>query len=149
VDDPLLVGRLEGLGDLPGDLPDLVDGEGPPLQPLGEILALDQLQDEEGAPVVLLQAVDGPDVGVVEGGEQRRLALEPSEALGIPGDLGGQHLDRHVTVQLPVPGPVDLPHSSGPEGLEDLVGTQVRSGRQRHAGGLPGDRAIGRILQYP
>ena len=47
MDDALLVRLLEGLGDLLRDRDRLVDGDGPALQPLGEVLALDQLHDED------------------------------------------------------------------------------------------------------
>ena len=60
-------------------------GSGPALQPLGEVLALDQLHDEEAlhADRALLEAVDGGDAGVIQRGEQLRLALEAGEALGV------------------------------------------------------------------
>ncbi len=47
MDDALLVRFLEGFGDLPGDRDGLVDGERPPLQALGEVLALDELHGEQ------------------------------------------------------------------------------------------------------
>ena len=75
VDDALLVGFLEGLGDLPRDGERLVDRDRSALQALGEVLALDELEDEEELPVRLLEAVDGGDAGVVERREELRLAL--------------------------------------------------------------------------
>ena len=44
-----------------------------------------------------------------------------TNASGVPGDLGGQHLDRHVAAELAVPGPIHLAHAAGAERLEDLV----------------------------
>ena len=49
-------------------------------------LALDQLHDQEVAAVGLLEPVDGGDVGVVQGGEDARLALEAGQALGVLGE---------------------------------------------------------------
>ena len=40
MDDPLVVGLLERLGDLPGHDDGLVDRQRPALQPLGEVLAV-------------------------------------------------------------------------------------------------------------
>ena len=47
MDDALLVRLLEGLGDLLSDGDRLVDGDLSTLQPLREVLALDQLHGEE------------------------------------------------------------------------------------------------------
>ena len=49
VDDALLVRLLERLGDLPRDRERLVDRDRPALQPLGEVLAGDELHGEEVA----------------------------------------------------------------------------------------------------
>ncbi len=51
----------------------------PSCGPLLQRLALDELQDEERLPVGFLKAVDGGDVGVVEGGEDVGLTAEPSQ----------------------------------------------------------------------
>ena len=48
VDDALLVRRLEGLGDLEGDGDGLVHRDRAASDALGEILAVDELHDEEG-----------------------------------------------------------------------------------------------------
>jgi hypothetical protein len=121
VDDARAVRLLEGLRDLLRDLDGLVDGDRPPPEALLEVLALDQLQREEGLPLGLLEPVDGGDVGVVEGGEEVGLALEAGEALGVLHDLGGQHLDGHFAVEVGVGGPIDLAHPPGPEGGGDAV----------------------------
>ena len=77
--------RLEGLGDLLRDRERFGDGQPSPLQALGQVFALDQLQDEEGPRPsrASFEAVDRGDVRVVERGEQLRLALEAGQALGI------------------------------------------------------------------
>ena len=103
-------------------------GIAPALQPLGEVLAGDELHRQEvrGRAVGerrALEAVDVRDVGVVERGQQLRLALEAGEALGILRQLGRQHLDRDVASELRVSGAVDLPHTSRAEGSgESVVG---------------------------
>ena len=88
VDDALLVGFLERLGDLPRDRERLVDGDRPALQPRREVLALDELHHQEVGPSPVLErrgleAVEVRDVRVVERGEQLRLALEAREPLGV------------------------------------------------------------------
>ena len=47
MDDALLVRRLERLGDLPRDRQRLVDRNRPVRQPLGEVVAFDQLHRQE------------------------------------------------------------------------------------------------------
>ena len=45
-----------------------------------------------------MQAENGRDVGVVERGQQLRFALEAGHPLRVGGELGGEDLDRHLTV---------------------------------------------------
>jgi hypothetical protein len=121
VNDALGVGLLEGLGDLLRDLQGLVDGDGAFLQAVLQVRALDQLEDEERCPVRIFEAMDGRDVRVVERGEEMGLAAEAGQALRILCHLGREHLDRHVSPELRVRGPVDLSHPAGPEGGGDAV----------------------------
>jgi hypothetical protein len=61
------VRRIERVGNLHRDLERLVDRDRSPLDPLFELLALDQLEDQEGLAVGFLEAVDGGDVRVTAG----------------------------------------------------------------------------------
>ena len=131
VDDALLVGGLERLGDLGRDLQGLVDRELAPLQPLGEVLAFDELQRQEGRALGLLESVDRGDVRVVEGGEKLGLPLEPGQPLGILGDLARQDLDGHVAVEVRVGGAVDLAHAPGAQRRRDAI---VRESSTDHTG---------------
>jgi hypothetical protein len=79
-----------------------------------------------------LVSVNCGDVGVVEGGEELGLPLEPGEPLGVASDLGRENLDRHLPAELGVGGPVDLAHSSGPERLADRVGAEAVARCQSH-----------------
>ena len=132
VDDSLLVRGLERLGDLPGDGEGLVEGERPALQPLGEVFALDELHDEGADAARLLEAVDRGDVGVLELGEDLRLALEAREAVGVRGERLGEDLDRDLALQLRVGRAVDDPHPALAERGGDLVGTEAGAGSERH-----------------
>ncbi len=100
VDDPLLVRGLERLGDLPRDGEGLVERERAALQPFGEVFALDELHDEGADAARLLEAVDRGDVGVLQLGEDLRLALEAREAVGVRGERLGEDLDRDLALQL-------------------------------------------------
>ena len=74
MDDALRVGFFERLGDLQGNLTGGPRLERSPLQSLLQRLALDQLENQEGAPVDDLDSVDRCDVRVAQRGEQLRLA---------------------------------------------------------------------------
>ena len=64
--------------------------------------------------------------------EQPRLALETSPPLFTFKELFRQYLQRHHPVDAGVLRPVDLPHPPRPDGGEDLVGAELRAGRERH-----------------
>ena len=112
MNDALLVGLFERLGDLLGDLDRLIGGNRPSLQAPRKVLAFDQLEYQKGLPVGFFQAVDRGDVRVVQGPEEVGLALEPREALGVAGDLSGENLDRNVTPEVLVRRAVHLAHAA-------------------------------------
>ena len=66
MDDPLLVRRLERLGDLLRHRQRLVDGNGPLRDPIGERRAFDQLHDQGVQAVGILEAMDLRDVRMIE-----------------------------------------------------------------------------------
>ena len=83
MDDSLLVRRFEGLGDLLRDRQRLVEGMGPRVNPLCEILALDEFHDERRDAVGLLEPVDRGDVRVIQRGEDLRFALKPRQSFRV------------------------------------------------------------------
>ncbi len=132
MDDPLLVRRLECLGDLPRDGEGLVEGERAALQPLGEVFALDELHDEGAHAARLLEAVDRGDIRVLELREDLRLALESCEAVRVGGERLGKDLDRDLALQLRVGRPIDDPHPALAERGGDLVRSYAGAGNERH-----------------
>ena len=108
MNDPLLVRRFEDFGDLLGDGQCFVDRDGAARNPLRQIVALDELEDECRDPVALFESVDRRDIGMVDRGEDFRFALETSESFGISGHQSGQHLDRHLAFQVRVSGLIDV-----------------------------------------
>ena len=75
--------------------------------------------------------VDGGHVGMVQRGEELRLASEPCDTLGILREGRGENLDRDVAVELRVPCAENLAHSSRSERTEDLVGSEMRADGER------------------
>ena len=118
MDDALLVRRLERLGDLARDGDRLVDRHRPALQPLGEVLAEDELHDEHvGGRRVgqrdLVERVEVGDARVVERSEQLRLALEAREPVRVGRQRGGQQLQRHLAAEPRIRRAIHLAHAAG------------------------------------
>ena len=133
MDDALLVGGGEGVGERGGDLEDLGSGEPALGDDAVEGLALDELHGEEVDAVRLLDRVDGDDPGVVEGGEGLGLALEALEPLRVGGHLGRQDLEGHLAPELRVGRTVHLAHATGADGGGDaVVGERLADQRRRH-----------------
>ena len=91
-------------------------GIGAALQPIGEVLALDQLHrdDVDRGPVVEgrgLEAVELRDARMVERSEQPGLAVEAGEALGVGGEGLGQQLERDLAPEPRVGRAVHLAHA--------------------------------------
>ena len=67
---------------------------------LRQVLAGDELHDEEVDPVRLLHLVDAGDGGMVQRRKDPGLTLEASQAFRITGHRVGQHLDGNIATQL-------------------------------------------------
>jgi len=96
------------------------------LEPLRDRLALDQLHDEEVPVAVLLHPVERRNVGVVERGENLRLALEARDAFGVGGKSFGEDLDGDLAPELRVSGAIDLTHAARAQHGNDFVLTRPR-----------------------
>ena len=134
MNDPSLVGGLQRVGDLVGDRHRLRDRQRPPLQPLGQRRALDELEDEGMHALRLLEAVDRPDVRVVERGQQPRFPFEARPPVGVRGEEGREDLDRDVTAEARVPRAIHLAHTTRADEVQDLIRPQPASGQHRRRG---------------
>src|SRR5947207_15354536 len=56
--------------------------------------------------------IDVRDVRVIERGGCPRLPLEAAQTIRVVYDARGQHLDRHIAVQLRIARAIDLAHSA-------------------------------------
>ena len=83
MDDAFGVRGFESVGDLDGQGEQFVYFEGLAAQHLTESLAFEELHDDEVLALVLLDGVNGADIGVIEGGGGASFALEAFEELGI------------------------------------------------------------------
>jgi hypothetical protein len=133
VDHTVPVGLVQGVRDLGGVAQGLVQGQGTLLEPVVQRLALQVLQDEVVGAVLVSDVVEDADVGMVQRRNGLGLTLEAQAQVGVLGEMLGQHLDGHGAVEAGVPRPVHLAHPPGPQGAEDLVGTQAGTRTQGHA----------------
>ena len=90
MDDPLLVGGFEGLGDLLGNRESFIERDGSLRDPIRQRRPFDQLQDQRPDALRLLQPVDAPDVGVVQRRQDLGLPLEAGQAVRVGRERLGE-----------------------------------------------------------
>jgi hypothetical protein len=71
---------------------------------------------------------------MVKHAHRASLALEAVETLGRMRESLRQDFDGDLAIQTGVAGPIDLPHTSRAEEIDDLVGTQVGATGQWQGG---------------
>ena len=84
------------------------------------------------------ETVNRGDVGMVQGGEQARLALQPGDALRIAGQRRRQHLDGDLSMQPRIERAIHLAHAARIERPEDAVRPEL--GVRRPSPALRGSR---------
>ena len=98
--DVVVVGRLEGLGNLPRQGERLTERQpGRPSQSLLECFPFDDFEDERLHAFGPLDPVDRRDVRVIERGQHAGFALEAREPVRIVRKDGREDLDRHVAAE--------------------------------------------------
>ena len=132
VDDPLLVRRFEGLGDLPRDRQRFVQRNGTFSDAVSQRRPFHQLHDQRDGAVRLFEPVNVGDVRMVQGREDFRFTSKSGEPLGISGERGRQHLDGNLALEVRVSGAIHLAHAAGAEQGDDLVGAEASAGGECH-----------------
>ena len=79
---------------------------------LGERLSFHQLENQRVNALVLLQPVDGRDIGMIERRQRTRLALEARQPIRVGSKRRRQHLERDVSTQLEIVGAIHLAHTA-------------------------------------
>ncbi len=128
MDHTLLVGAVQGVGDLDGGPRELPGRERPPAQTVGERFPLQVFHDQVIDPVLMAYVVQGADVRMVQAGDGARLALEAQTEVGVVGEVSGKDLDGDGPVESRVSRPIHLSHSARATGRQDLVGAQPCAG---------------------
>lgn len=120
MDHPPGVGRRHCIHQRYGDSQQLLELEAGGRNPLAQSLPLHQLEGQKRDAVRLLDGMEGDDVGMIEGGDGTRFALETVEPGGV-GEGFGEHLEGDLALEPGVEGEVDLPHSAGAEKAEHAI----------------------------
>ena len=89
MDDASSVRCGQGLRQPDAPIDDPPGGQGAGGLALVETRAVDDLHRQETPAVGFLERVEDHDVGMVQRRDRPRLALEPREAIGVAGHLGG------------------------------------------------------------
>ena len=116
------VRRFERLGDLPEDLQGLLQGKRAARDAIRERLPPHKLHLEVVHVVHMVKGMDDGDVRVAERGEEPRLALESSEAVGMLCEGIRQDFDRHLAVERDVERSIHVAHAASPKRRENFVG---------------------------
>jgi hypothetical protein len=112
---------VECVGDLQAQVQDLLGAEPPRRDAVLQRLPMQALHDDEGAPLVLADVVDGADVGMIQGRGGLRLTLE-ALAGGRVVEVGlGEELQSDAAVKPSVLGLVDHAHAPAAQLLEDAI----------------------------
>ena len=136
VDDPAVVGRLDGLSQRGDERRGPAGGEGSDRKPLGETSPFDELHREVRSPVVVADVVDLHDVGVSQARGGLGLALESLPFVGSGKVAGQQHLDGDRAVKALIPRPVHNTHAAPAQLVLHFVAAEMR----RLGGPRPGRR---------
>ena len=92
-------------------------------------VAIEKFHGDEGLAVLLVDFVDGADVGMVQSGGGFGFTLEAGEGLRILGDIVGQEFQSDEAAEFEVFGFVDYAHAAAAEFFEDAI---VRDGLSEH-----------------
>jgi hypothetical protein len=121
----------ERVDQLPHDRYRILEWQRTFVDQFGKRWPLDELEHQRFDPVTLCHAVDGRDPRMIERREHARFALETCLAFGILHIPRGQDLQRDVTSQSGVTGPIDLAHAATSDGADDLVMLENGARQQR------------------
>jgi len=128
VDEASAMRGIDGIGDLLADTAQLCERDRTRADSIREGLAFQILHDQEINAVSRIQVVKRADVGMLQLGNRFRLTLEALAIVPILSKVIWQELDRDVSTEPRVAGPIHLSHTALAEQRNDLETTQVCAG---------------------
>ena len=132
VDDPLVVGRVQRIGDLDADVNQLMDLQRPVHEAVAQRAPPHQFHHDEGLSFVLVDVEDRTDVAVVQRGCRARFGSKPANRLLVLHQIIGEEFERDRAPEAEVVRPIDDAHAAGADLADDPV--MVRDGGPDHGG---------------
>jgi hypothetical protein len=133
VDDAFGVGGVEGVCNFDGEIDQRFGVDGTASDAVLEGLAFEELHDDEGLAVFLVNFVDGADVGMVQGRSGASFPLKTIKGLTILGEFFRKKFEGDEASELDVLGAVDDAHAAAAQLFDDAV---VRDGLADHLVGI-------------
>ena len=133
MDDALLVRGIQGLGDLTRDRQGVFQRNRATSDPIGQGVALDQLEDQRVGLAAVLESINRRDVWMVERRQHLRLPAEAGEALRLQRECRSNHFQRDVAIELGIARAIHLAHAAGAERGENLIRAEARAGSEGHS----------------
>ena len=122
MDDPAHVRDTECPRDVEPDPRHVVRGERPgPVQAGGEVLALDEVHDQERTGGVRARVHARDDVLVAQDGGRQGLTPKSIRQVAVGADLGSEQLERDIAAEAGVVGAIDRRHPASPDDLAQPV----------------------------
>src|SRR5450631_459250 len=115
------VGDANGICQSDRQVEKLIEGQPGFRNHLVQALPLHEFHCQEPDPVGLVDAVDGDDIGMIEGGDSLGLPLETVAEVGVRRQDYGKDLQGDFAVQLAILGEEDLAHAPSADLRQDLV----------------------------
>src|SRR5271166_2012589 len=107
MDDPCGVGGIQCIGDFDAQRKKGFDLQRTTQDVVLQSSSIHEFHDDEGAPVLLADVINGADVGMVQSGSSLGLPPEAAQSLRVLSDLVRQKLERYAAVQAGVLGLVN------------------------------------------
>ena len=112
MNDPLVVGVLQGITDLRYDSQRFARRHTPGFEQTAQVYAVHELHEDEEQPVGLTEFVQRNDARMIELGQRLGLASEALRKGRIAADAGRENLEGDDAVERLLPGFVDSPHAT-------------------------------------
>ena len=125
MDDAFAVGGVERVGDLNGEIEQIVEFHGAAGDGVLQGLAVEKFHGDEGFAVGFADIVNRADVGMVQGGCGLSFSLEAREGLRVFRDVVRQEFQCYETVETDILGFVHDAHATAAEAFQDAI---VREG---------------------
>ena len=129
VNDPLCMGGVERVRDLDGKRENEFGFHRTPGDPMLQRHAIQELHGDERLPVLIVNFVDGADVGVVQSGSRLCLAPKTRQRLRVMSDIFGQEFQGDETSKL---GILSLVHDAHPAAAQLLDYAVMRDRLPNH-----------------